>query len=69
MQPWCRLVHGQVGPQRVDHLLAVQTSPRAQGQQLDQGGGLAAAPGTSRDGLAVPAHLECPQQPDLDRHR
>ena len=69
VQPGCGLVHGQVGPERVDHLLAVQPSPGAQRQQLDQRGGVAAAPGAGRDGPAVSAHLECPQQPDLDRHR
>ena len=69
VQPGRGLVDGQVGPQRVDDLLAVQPSPGAQRQQLDQRGGVAPIPGAGRDGPAVPSHLECPQQFDLDRHR
>ena len=69
VQPGRGLVDGEVGPQGVDHLLAVHPSSWAQREELDERGGVPPAPGAGGDGGSVSAHLEGPQQRDLDRHR
>src|SRR3954447_15656869 len=54
-----------LGPQEVDDLFPVQAMAGAQGQQLDQGGGTAAAPCGVTDGLPADRRPEAAQQPDL----
>ena len=68
MQPWARLIYRQVGPQRVDCLLAVELAPGGKGQKLDQSSRLPPAPSRGRHNLTAEAHLEPTKEHDLDTH-
>ena len=57
-----------VGPERVDHLLAVEPVRRLQRQQRDQPAGRLPPPLPGRHGPAVDGDLEATEQPDLDPH-
>jgi hypothetical protein len=69
VEPWQRLLHREVRPQRVDDALAVQTGTRGERQELDELGGLAAVPGRPVDGHAVQADGEPVEEPHIDVHR
>ena len=68
MQPGCGLVDRHLRPERVHHLLAVQLTPRGQGEQLDQARGLAPAPGRGWNGAVVDSDVEASQKEDLHAH-
>lgn len=68
VEPGRGLVGTEVGPERVEELLAVKAASRGERQQLDQRGGVPAAPRARRRDGAVDLDLEAPQQPDHDRH-
>jgi hypothetical protein len=53
-----RCLQGQIGPQRLHDLLAMQAMARGERQQLDQVGGSPVAPGLTGNGVAVHDHTE-----------
>ena len=66
VQPGAGDVGPQLGPQRAGDPLGGQAVTRCQGEQLDPRGGVAEREGGQSDGVA--AHLEGPENLDLDRH-
>ena len=69
MQPWQRLFQRELGPQRVDDALAVQTGTRGEREELDQLGGLASVPGRPIDMHPVQVDGEPVEEPHIDVHR
>ncbi len=67
VQLGCRLVHGVVGPQQVEHLFAVQTQRRSQCEHLDQRGSVAPSPMAVCNGGRVDSHTEVTEHRDGDR--
>ena len=59
----------QARPQGVDHLLAVQPTVPAEGEELYELGGLAAYPRIGGDRHAVADDLEATEKPHLNAHR
>jgi hypothetical protein len=56
-----------VGPERVDHLLAVDTAPAGQRQHLDEARRVAAQD-VAADGAAVDPEVEPPEETDVHAH-
>ena len=61
------LVDAVVGPQAIEHLLAVHAHPGREGKDLHERCGVTARPVTVCDGHRVDGHIEAPEHRDVDR--
>ena len=64
VQPWAGLADGDPGPERVDHLLAMEATAGCEREQLDERRDLAPGPPVRGHGRAVDHDLEAPEQLD-----